>query len=221
MLQLGHTPRLAGKNLLMTRTEQKQGGYHRNAKGFLDPALLSAHLVFPQSQVRLEVPSDLLHWPPTLIRTHHLSRRPLGEIGHEDFRMFRADVPPFFTQDHRDITNMPQTQAFAVYPKRLTALGARQAWDPGTLIIFAGQMRHQVFERLIFDGFPRAGKSENKAPAPYGVLGITLHDHFAIGLGAIGSIALDDHPLGPNRCNKMAYHLTKQRIFWWIFWMVF
>src|SRR5712692_4594953 len=92
MLKLRNTPRRPRENLLMAGTDQQHIRQYRDVKGFLDPSLLPAHLVCPQAQVRLELPIDLLHWPPSLIRTHHLSWDPLVEIGHQDFRMFWAEV---------------------------------------------------------------------------------------------------------------------------------
>ena len=44
--------------------------------------------------------------------------------------MLRADVTPSFTQNHRDVTDVPQTQACAIHPEGFAALGARQAGHP-------------------------------------------------------------------------------------------
>ena len=111
----------------MAGTYQQQICQHGYAKGFLNPSLLPTHLVCPQSQVRLEFPIDLLHGPSALVGTDHLSRDPLVQIGHEDFRLLLAQVTPSFTQNHRDITDVPQTQACAIHPEGFTALGAREA----------------------------------------------------------------------------------------------
>src|SRR5215475_12465381 len=48
--------------------------------------------------------------PTFLVDAHDLARRQRGQIGHEDFGMLRAHVSPFFTQDHRDVAHMTQTQ---------------------------------------------------------------------------------------------------------------
>jgi hypothetical protein len=50
--------------------------------------------VFTQSPVGLEFSLALLHWPPSLIRTHHLSRDPLVQIGHQDFVCCGPKVRP-------------------------------------------------------------------------------------------------------------------------------
>jgi hypothetical protein len=52
--------------------------------------------VCTQAQVSLEFPIDLLYRPPSSICLYHLSRRPLVQMGHQDFCMFWAEVPPFF-----------------------------------------------------------------------------------------------------------------------------
>jgi hypothetical protein len=104
-------------------------------------SLLPTHLVCPQSQVSLKFPMDLLHGPPALVCTDHLSRDPLVQIGHQDFCLFRAQVPPSFTQKHRDVTDVRQAQACARHPEGFIALGARDAGHPHTLRICA---RHIV-----------------------------------------------------------------------------
>src|SRR5918912_1408298 len=114
MLQLRDAPRRSWENLLMAGTDQEQIGQYRYTKGVLDPSLLPTHLVYAQSQIGLEFPIDLFHRPPSLVRPYHLSRDPLVQIGHQDFRLLRAEVAPSFTQDHSDITDMPQTQACAI-----------------------------------------------------------------------------------------------------------
>ena len=72
----------------MTGTDQQQIRQNRNAKGLLDAPFLCTDLVAAQPKVRLELAVDLLHGPPSLVRTHDLSRDPLVQIGHQDFRMF-------------------------------------------------------------------------------------------------------------------------------------
>src|SRR2546425_8078658 len=213
MLKLGHAPRLTGKHLLMAHTDQQQICQYRHAEGLLDPPLFPTDLVLAQPEVRLQLAVDVFPRPSSLVGTHHLSRDPLVEIGRQDFRMLRADVTPSFTQDHSDITDVPQTQASAIHPEGFAALGARQAGHTGTLIIFARQMRYQVFDRLILDRFPRPGQGEDKTPPPCGILRVALLDHLDILLGAIGGIALDNDSLGPGGRDKASYHLTKRRIF--------
>src|SRR5215470_15852355 len=92
MLQLCNAPRCPGAYLLMARTDQQQIRQHRDAKGGLDPSLCPTDLVLTQPEVRLQLPVDLFHRPSALVCTDHLSRDPLVEIGHQDFRMLRADV---------------------------------------------------------------------------------------------------------------------------------
>ena len=103
-------------------------------------------LVLTQPEVRLQLTVDLFHRPSALVGTDDLSRDPLVQIGHQDFRMFRADVTPSFTQDHSDVTDVPQTQACTIHPEGFATLGSRKARHPDTLIIGARQMRHQVFD---------------------------------------------------------------------------
>src|SRR6266571_6745832 len=213
MLQLRNAPRRPRENLLMAGPDQQQIRQYCYAKGLLDASLLCADLVSSQPKVRLQLPIDLRHGPPSLIGTHHLSRRPLVQIGHQDFRMFRADVSPFFTQHHSDVADVPQTQAFAKNPEGFTAFGTREAGHAGPLIILARHMRDQVFERLALDGFPRPGHRKHKAPTSGGIIRIALEHHLYILLGAISRVTLHNDSLSPYGWDKMAHHLTKQGIF--------
>jgi hypothetical protein len=72
-------------------------------------------LVFAQPEVCFQLAVDLFYRPPSLIGTYHLSRGPLVQSGHQDFRPLRAQVPPSFTQHHSDLTDVPQTQACAIH----------------------------------------------------------------------------------------------------------
>src|SRR6516165_11433756 len=144
MLQLSNAPRSAWANLLMADTEQEQIGKHPDPKGLLNASLLRTDLVLAQSEVRLQLAVDLFHGPASLVRTDHLSRNPLVQIGHPDFRLFRAEVAPSLTQNHGDITDVPQTQVRAIHPEGFAALSPRKPGHPRTLIIFAWQMRHPV-----------------------------------------------------------------------------
>ena len=91
----------------MAGTDQQQIRQYRYPKGLLDPSLLPTDLVLAQPEVGLQLAVDLFHGPSALVCTHHLSRDPLVEIGHQDFRLLWADVTPSFTQDHSDVTDVP------------------------------------------------------------------------------------------------------------------
>ena len=141
----------------MAGTDQQQIRQDCNAEGLLDPSLVPTDLVLTQPEVCLQLAVDLFHRPPSLVGTDYLSRDPLVQIGHQDFCLFRAQVPPSFTQHHSDVADVPQTQAGALHPEGLAALRSREAGHPDALIILARQMGHQVFDRLILDRFPGPG----------------------------------------------------------------
>src|ERR671935_1201071 len=113
MLQLGNAPRGPRENLLMAGPDQQQIRQDRYTKGVLDSSCLSTYLVCPQSQVSLEFPIDVLHGPSALVGPDHLSRDPLVQLGHQDFRLLGAKVTPFVTQDHGDVADVAQSQAGA------------------------------------------------------------------------------------------------------------
>src|SRR3954471_9515006 len=130
MLKLCYAPRCPRANFLMAGTDQQQIRQHRYAKGVRDAPFFRTDLVFTQPEVRLQLSIDLLYGPPSLIGTHDLSRRPLVQIGHQDFGMCQADVSPFFTQYHCDVTDVSQTEAVAIHPEGSAALGAWKARHP-------------------------------------------------------------------------------------------
>jgi hypothetical protein len=221
MLQLGNTPRGPREPLLLAGTHQQPIRQDRSPKGVLDPSLLLTPLVCPQAQVRLELPLALLHRPPALVCPSHLSRRPLVQSGHQDFRRFRAQAPPSFTQHHSDVADMPQTPACALPPEGFAACRAREAGHSDALRILARHMCSQVFERLLLDRFPCPGHGAHNAPAPGGILRITLQHPLPMLLRALRGIALHDQPPGPVRWANVTHHLPEQRIFRAILWRAF
>ena len=117
----------------MAGTDQQQIRQDCYPKGVLDPSLLPTDLVLAPPEVRLQLAVDLFHRPSSLVGTDSLSREPLVQIGHQDFRMLGAKVTPFFTQDHGDVADVAQTQAGAIHPEGLATLGARKAGHPDAL----------------------------------------------------------------------------------------
>jgi hypothetical protein len=104
-----------------------------------------------------------LNRPTFLGDAHDLARRQLGQMGYQDFRMLGAHVPPFFTQDHRDVAHRTQTQARAIRPKRLAAFPAMPSGNPRALVICVRHMGHEMFDRFIFHGLPGPGNRKDKA----------------------------------------------------------
>jgi hypothetical protein len=197
----------------MACTDQQQIRHHCYAKGLLDPSLFPTDVVLAQPEVGLQRAIALFYWPPSLLCTYHLSRDPLVQIGPQDFRLVRAQVTPAFPQNHRDVTDVPQTQAFAKNPDGVAARGSREAGHPNTLRICARHMGHQVFARLSLDGLPWPGDSADKAPPTGSLVGVALVDHLAIGLGARGRGAFHDDRGRPCGRGKRRDHLTEQPIF--------
>ena len=73
----------------MTRPQHKQVGQHGDgdANRFFGAVGIPTDFVLPQSQPRLEFPMQHLSGLSLLIHAHHLSRRQLGQIGHQAFGM--------------------------------------------------------------------------------------------------------------------------------------
>src|SRR5262245_47579800 len=138
----------------MAGTAQQQIRQYRKAKGAFEASCLRTALGLARSEVRLQLAIDLFHWPPSLVRPYHLSWAPLVQIGPQDFRMFWADVAPFFTQPPRDVADVPQTQACARHPAGVAARGSWEMGPPDALLILARPRGPYVFDGLILDRFP-------------------------------------------------------------------
>jgi hypothetical protein len=197
MLQLRNPPGLAGAELLMACAAQQQLRQDSDANRLLDPSFLRTDWGLAPPEVRLQLAVDLFYGPSSLVCAYHLSREPLIQSGHQDFRLLRAEVAPSFTQDHRDLTEVPQTQARARHPEDFTTLRTREPGPPRPLLIFAWQMRHQVFNGLVLDRFPRPGNGEHQAPPTSRIVRVALQDPLHLLVGTRGRVALDHDALGP------------------------
>ena len=124
-----------------------------------------------------------------------------------------ADVTPFFTQDQGDIPDMTQTHARVIRPKGSAAFSRHLSGHLGALIILARQMGHEIFQRFLLDGFPRASDRKDKTPPACGISLVTVLDHTHIGLGTIGGIAAHNHQLRPTWWDKLVHHLAEHGIF--------
>jgi len=156
---------------------------------------------------------DYLDRPTLLVDAYHLSRRQFGQIGHQAFRVVGADVTPFFTQDQGDFSNMTQTHARVIRPKGSAAFPHPLFGNLSALIILARQIGHEIFQRFLLDGFPRAGDRKDKAPAACRIGFVPALDYPHVGLRAISGIATHDHQLRPTRWDKLFYHGAKQGVF--------
>jgi hypothetical protein len=106
----------------MAYTDQEQIGKPPKPKSLLDASLLRPDLGLAQPEVCLQLAVDLLHRPPSLVRTYYLSRNPLVQLGPQDFRLLGGEVPPSLTQHHGDVTDVPPTQARAIHPAGFAAV---------------------------------------------------------------------------------------------------
>ena len=120
--------------------------------------------------------------------SYDLARRQCGQIGHQDFRLLGAQVPPSFAQHQHDFTDMTQTQARMVGPKGSAAVPRLFSGHPGALKIRVRHMRHEVFDGFLFHRLPGTSDCKDKAPTSSRISLITILDHTHIRLGAIGGI---------------------------------
>jgi hypothetical protein len=86
-------------------------------------------------------------------------------MGHPNFGLFRAHVPPFFTPYHGDFTDMTQTQALAVNPKGFATAALDLFRNPGAGVQLTGQMGDESLEHFLMHRFPGAGHGKDKAPS--------------------------------------------------------
>ena len=192
MLQLKDAPGFATDDVVMTHAQHQQGDQHRHLSGFLAAILVPTDLMRAQAQSRLAFPMHHLHGPALLVDTHDWARRQRGQIGHQDFRLFGAQVSPSFTPYHSDITHMTQTQPSVRRPKGPAASASGLSGNPGALVILMRHMGHEVFERVLVHGFPGVSDGKDKAPPACRIGLVPVLDHLHVRLGAIGRIPADN-----------------------------
>lgn len=168
----------------------------------------------PQSQVCLAFPVDVLSGPPSLRGTSPRSRRPLGQLGPQDWRRLRADVAPFFPPPHGAVADVPQTQAWARPPAGLAAVRAREAGHPEALSREARHLRPHVFARCLRNRVPCPGPGTPHAPAPGRSLRIARADQRPLLLGALRGSALHEPPRGPGGRDTAPHPRTAPGLCW-------
>ena len=136
LLQLKDTPGLSRLDQMGASAQQKQIGKKGDADGFFDALLLAGDLMLAQPQGTFEFPHQQFDGPPSLIDEQDLSGGQLGQIGHDEFSVFRAEVTPFLTENHRGVSDMTQRQVLSIGPEGFPSFAFDQVWDPGALIVF-------------------------------------------------------------------------------------
>jgi hypothetical protein len=196
----------------MAGTDPEHRGQDRYPTGVLAPSRLPTHLGCAPAQVGRAFPLAWFHRPPSWARPHHLSRRPLVPLGHQDLRLFRADIAPFFPPPHRDVAAGPQTEAGALHPAGFPALPAREAGPPDARSICARHMGHQGFAGFRLARVPWPSHRTHQAPAPRGSIRTALAHPRPMLLGARGGLPPHQHPLGPRRGHQGLHQRTAPRL---------
>jgi hypothetical protein len=94
-------------DIMGAKLQAQQIRHDRERDRALDPLGVFGHLMLAQPRSPLQLFKKPFHRPPAPIHVDHLPGAHLGEIGHQNFRLFRPMVSPLFAQDNGDITNMP------------------------------------------------------------------------------------------------------------------
>jgi hypothetical protein len=126
---------------------QKHQIRHRGDRyRMLDPLGIFGDLMLAQPCSPFQLFDEQSDRPPSPIHVDPLPSAHLGEIGRQDFGLFRPMVPPLFTHNNGDISAVSQTSSFGRGPigQATAALFER---DPIAAIIVFGQMSDQVLQR--------------------------------------------------------------------------
>jgi hypothetical protein len=137
----------------MAYTDQQQIRQPRQAQGLLAETLLPTGLRLAHPKIGRPRVLELCPRSPSLIRAHHLARRKLVQIGPQGFRRLRANILPFFAEDHGAVASRTQTPARAISPAGHRALGRRAVGKARPLVLCGRPRCHPIFNRLALDGF--------------------------------------------------------------------
>ena len=140
---------VARGDLVMTSPQQEQIGQHRDPHGVRAPLRVPTDLMLAQSQPRFEFPIDDLDRSTLLVHAHHCSRGQLRQIGHPYVGLVRAQVTPFFTQHHGDITDMTQTQAPTINSKGVATFAFNFFGNPGSLVQLTRQIGDEILDHFL------------------------------------------------------------------------
>lgn len=150
-------PGLVRRDILCLEPQQQQLGHDRDGDRAFDPSYVFGDLRLAQADNTLQFSEQQLRPPPAQVDGHNLTRTDgFGQIGHQQFRLFRPIVLPTFAQDDGDISQMSPLHAFGKHPEGAAAL-PRDRGQADTLVMPARQMRHQGFEAFAIFEFPAPG----------------------------------------------------------------
>ena len=124
-----------------------QIGHYGYGYRALDPLRIFGDLMLTQPRSPFQFLYKELHPPPPPIYIDDLSGGHSGEIGHQDFGLFRPLVMPLCAQDHGDISDMAQARPFGVGPRGPTPARFIQG-HPATALGLFRHMRDEIFQGL-------------------------------------------------------------------------
>jgi hypothetical protein len=199
----------------MAGTDQPHLRHHRQANSVRDPSCLSTPWRLAHPHVALPCSVALRHRPPAVRRTHHLSGDPRVRMGPQDGRRLRADVTPACPHTHRDVAAVPQPPGEASHPAGCAAVGSRQAEHARTLRRRARPRRPPGCDGLVRDGVPGPSAGAPQAPAARRLGGSALLAPLHRVWGALGRVARNDAPRGPDRRDHTVPHRPPQRLRRW------
>ncbi len=205
-LQGKRAPGLVRRHFVCLEPQQQQVGHNRDGDRAFDTPHVFSDLMLTHAHDALEFSEQQLCPPPAQVDRHDLTRTDgLGQIGHQQFGLFRPVVVPTFAQDKGDVSQMPKLHAFGKHPEGAAPL-PRDRGQADALVVPPWQMRHQRFETFAIFAFPAPGNSKH-VPVIQGL------NETHIGSGGLRRIGHDDHFSTPRRRTEVAQHLPEHGIF--------
>jgi hypothetical protein len=140
-LQAKDAPRSVWRDVPGPQLQQEQIGHDGYRHRAPDALRLFGHLMLPQG--------------------HHLPRGDgFRQIGHGDIGVFRPLVAPTLAEDHGDGSQMAQSRAFGIDPKRQAPLGVHGR-NANLGLLLARQMRDEGFEYPPIGKLPGSGQGHH------------------------------------------------------------
>ena len=195
LLEREGTPGCPRLDLLGPQPQQQQIRHDRHGDRTLYPGRILGDLRLAQAHDALQFFDAEFDRPSSEIERHGQVSSGLRQIGHEQFGVLGALVTPPSTQDHRDISDLPQLSSFGKRPEDPTTSAGHDQGHADLAIIMDRQMSNQIAQVLAVGQLPGAREGHDKVP----VAGLNRLQISPRGIGRIGH---DYDLLAPRRAGQ-------------------
>jgi hypothetical protein len=120
--------------------------------------------MLPQAHHAFQFLDAEFHGPSSEIECHGQMSGGLRQIGHEPFRVSGAVVTPPATEDHCDISDLPQLGPLGKRPEDSAASTGHNQGHADLAVMMDRQMGDKIAQVLAIGQFPGTREGEDKEP---------------------------------------------------------